>query len=48
MKNWMWQLDHSILNRPPEWFTHNPGNKYLNILVDYNTYIALKNAKDEE
>jgi hypothetical protein len=48
MKNWLWQKDHSILNKPPLWFTFNPGADYLTLLIDYDAYIALKDANEAE
>jgi len=48
LKNWMWQLDHSILRKPPLCFTFNPGSDYLTVLIDYDTYIAIKDANEAE
>jgi hypothetical protein len=46
IQNWIQQFNSSIHKTPPSWFSFNPGSNYLTVLIDYNTYIALKDANE--
>lgn len=42
LKTSIHQYNNSIPNQPPKFFTFNPGNEYLTVMIDYDTFVALQ------